>query len=91
MACVLPAGPALLPASVSALNSSVFHEVASRARDQQQLPKRARIRSADIGDLPDELILSVVNDNFDARDLCTLAQVSQKFRKLSVSWHALPR
>ena len=86
MACVLPSGPALLPARTSVLDGAVLQvSTAAISAHDHKIPKA---RNTGIGDLPEELIIDIVNEKIAVRELCVLAQVSHKFRQLSVT-HAL--
>ena len=91
MTSVLSCGPVDLPdksnGSLTALNECVLLQVsiAAQAKTPKLHASQKTIPANRIEDLPEELFLSHLQQHLDVRDLCSLAQVSQKYRQLAVS------
>ena len=87
MTSVLPCYPASispLPVLPELDGSSILQAALNTARDHRPVAAWQTTRSTvGISNLPEELLNQIFQD-FDVRGLCTLAQVSPRFRHLSV-------
>ena len=74
-------------AVLASLDDSVLFQVSLTT--QTKCPKvhvtQQKAQAIRIGDLPDEVMASAIHKHFTSRDLCSMAQVSPKYRGLSVS------
>ena len=93
MTSVMQCLPAQLPdlptSALASLNESVLVQVSLATQANSKRPKQhlklPKAQTFSIEDLPDEVTTALIYQNFLHQDLCSLAQVSWRYRHLSVS------
>lgn len=93
MTSVMQCLPAQLPdlptSALASLNESVLVQVGLATQANSKRPKQhlklSKAQTFSIEDLPDEVTTALIYQNFLHQDLCSLAQVSWRYRHLSVS------
>ncbi len=93
MTSVMHCLPAVVPdvptSALASLNKSVVFQVSLATQAKSKGPKlhleQPKAQTFSIEDLPDEVTTALIYQNFLHRDLCSLAQVSWRYRHLSVS------
>ncbi|DBB12755.1 TPA: Alpha-amylase, variant 2 [Trebouxia sp. C0006] len=100
MTSVMQCLPAQLPdlptSALASLNESVLVQVSLATQANSKRPKQhlklPKAQTFSIEDLPDEVTTALIYQNFLHQDLCSLAQVSWRYRHLSsadTQWEAL--